>query len=112
MEPSIYSDKVRQPLEDIRGKYSDIISQVNETFGFWINMHEDQLLTVKGRKVLNISYPSYGLVGYPNLTESSAAIFNSTVYAYNGSWQSYVPGRKSNSLQNLKPGYGYWIGFE
>ena len=31
------------------------------------------------------------------------------VYSYDNGWLSYVPNRSDNSLETLKPGYGYWV---
>ncbi|HZX45457.1 MAG TPA: hypothetical protein VFF28_07290 [Candidatus Nanoarchaeia archaeon] len=111
---------VDKPLESIAGKFSAIwgysgaewsnLLSVNETIGFWINMDEESILTVVGQRVNNVSYTLFGLVGYPNLTGTDVSdLYNNPVYAYNGSWQSYIPGKEYNSLQTLKPGYGYWV---
>ena len=112
--------RVKNPLRSITGKFREAlsfaegrwlnVSTPNETTGFWINMEEDTILTITGEKVKNISFPSSGIVSYPRLDESNVSgFFNKTVYFYNGTWQSYVPGRMHNSLATLKPGQGYWI---
>ena len=112
--------KSENPLQSIAGKFSRIlgfsegkwidIDQPNETIGFWIKMEEDAVLAIVGQRVTNISYHAGGIAGYPRLDESNASdMFNASIYSYNGTWQSYVPGRQRNSLEKLRPGYGYWV---
>jgi len=83
-------------------------------YGFWIEAWDNITLSISGKEFENTQIPlvqGWNLVGHPYLEEKDVSdLFEDyVVYSYNGSWSSYIPGRASNSLQVLKPGYGYWV---
>lgn len=89
-------------------------NEIDLRYGVWVKVSENVILSITGEEFENAGLPSvsgWNLVGHPYLEEKNVAdIFGSNVvYAYNGSWSSYVPNRIFNSLQKLKPGYGYWV---
>jgi hypothetical protein len=53
-----------------------------------------------------------GFIAYNSLDDvniNESLLNDSIVYSYNGTWQSYIPGREDKSLTKLIPGYGYWV---
>lgn len=117
---------IEYALSSIQGNYTDVISYgdgkykvltttspINETVGFWINMLVNTTLLVTGKNSTNNPSLTKGwnLIGYPYLEEKnlSQLFQNATVFSFNGTWSSYIPNRKINSLEKLKPGYGYFV---
>lgn len=120
------------PLESIEGNYTGCYVYIDGSWysyiagepanekgltpkmGFWINMTHNDILELEGYEEDNIEFDlneGWNLVGYPHLEDKdvSELFENVSVYAYNGSWSSYIPNRIFNSLKILKPGYGYWV---
>ena len=92
----------------------EIPEKINNTEGYWIKLDDSDTLTVEGIYPWGALIPLYegwNLIGFPLLQGLAVAdlFVNDTVYAYNSSWSSYIPERPFNSLQTLKPGYGYWV---
>ena len=80
----------------------------------WVKVNNSVLLTITGEQFGSTNIPLFQgwiLIGHPYLTEKNVKELyaNNVVYAYNASWSSYIPNRTFNSLQTLKPGYGYWV---
>ena len=113
---AIYSFNNTQWLFYVNETHNNF-QEINENMGFWINSLENQTIPINGMKFdsLNNSLKKgWNLIGYPRLDEINVstifADLNITVvFAYNGSWSSYVPNRTLNSLTKMKSGYGYWI---
>jgi hypothetical protein len=87
---------------------------IDNTKGYWINSLADQNLIVQAGSPASTIIPlvnGWNLIGYPYLDEKPVVelYLNKTVFSYDGAWSSYVPNRTTNSLQTLKPGYGYWV---
>lgn len=89
---------------------------IDPTMGFWINMINDDTLVVEGYELDSVGFDlneDWNLVGYPSLNEidiNESPLKNYIIFTYiNNSWLSYIPNRPFNSLQTLKPGYGYWV---
>ncbi|MDP7610144.1 MAG: toxin TcdB middle/N-terminal domain-containing protein [Candidatus Woesearchaeota archaeon] len=98
------------------------IDSITPEKGYWIEMIENATLTIPGdlptSTVYNL-YNGWNLISYPSLTEqpiaSTLANVNetfTTIFTFNNNvWESYSPNKPSflNTLQTMKPGYGYWI---
>ncbi|MBU1005929.1 MAG: thrombospondin type 3 repeat-containing protein [Nanoarchaeota archaeon] len=94
-------------------------SEINESYGYWVNSLESQTLEIEGNEFNKTSISlnqGRNLIGYPSLNTSNVTDFfrdiNITnVFAYNGTWLSYNPSRNDslNTLKQMKPGYGYWV---
>lgn len=115
-------------LSSIQGSYDKVFTYQNNswkeldkddniypTMGLWVYMTKADTLSVEGYKIPPGSvwvYPGWNLVGFPYLEERSILDFpaaNTIILSYNSTWSSYIPNRTFNSLQTLKPGYGYWL---
>jgi len=111
--------------------YSNTLSALNETMGFWIHMTAADSLDVTGSVPvttaigLSINAGGWNLVGYPSmanrplpqaLSDNGAGTDFSLVYAYHASetadpWKLFglaSPGW-ANDLTELSPGWGYWV---
>ena len=89
-------------------------TEINLLHGFWIKVSGSTTLTISGEPFDAATMPletGLNLVGHPSTQNQNVADTYSTydVYSYNTSWSSYIPERSFNSLQTLKPGYGYWV---
>ncbi len=91
-------------------------NQIDLRYGVWLKVSADINADIVGKEFGTTSIPLAGewnLIGRPSLNEThinESDLKNHIIFAYiNNSWSSYVPNRNSNSLQILKPGYGYWI---
>jgi len=90
-------------------------NEIYPTMGFWIYMNKSDNLTVQGFEVPPGSvwlYPGWNLVGFPYLEQKNIkdlVASGRVILSYNKSWSSYIPNRTLNSLEILKPGFGYWI---
>jgi len=89
--------------------------KIDSKLGYWIKINESMNLTLTGFEMDETIELNNGwnLVGYPSLSEMNvdeSELEDYNIFAYiNNSWLSYVPSRSFNSLENLKPGYGYWV---
>ena len=91
--------------------------KLDSTFGFWINMTDDDILEIEGYELEDpdVEFDNgWNLIGYPYLEESLINetlkyIDYSAVFAYDGTWLSYIPDRTKNTLTKLNPGSGYWV---
>ncbi len=93
-------------------------TEIDNTKGYWIKMNNAATLTVEGLPPESTP-PSlntgWNLIGHHLLEEIDIIgdIFeNDTIYTYDGTWSSYIPGRTFNSLTTFEPGYGYWVKIE
>ena len=83
--------------------------------GYWVKLNQSLNLTITGTEAtetINLTN-GWNLVGYPNvdtmqITDSNLKDYLVLAYA-NNSWLSYAPNRTINTLDKLKPGYGYWV---
>lgn len=126
-----------KPLESIKGNYSKLFTydgkwielkdddKINETFGYWINMTNDDTLAIEGKEVYPLDYDlkrGWNLVSYDSLNttllnESLSEVMqqkNTTllVLTYKDrEWLSYSSNKPIhlNTLKNSTPGYGYWV---
>jgi len=101
--------------------YSDLFVFDNEytvptvvtNSGLWIKVGSEQNLTVQGLEQGSASIDlnqGWNLVGYPSLVgRNTSDVYNSSVYSYNGSWNSYSPWKTGNSLDMIRPGFGFWV---
>jgi len=98
----------------------DNSSEVNHSIGLWINMLNEDTLTIKGKEIANYSFtlsPGKNLIGYPNLNitpinETLNISGLTTIFMFNNSkWYSYDPKRPPalNTLNKLTPGFGYIV---
>ncbi len=90
------------------------VEEIDLRYGAWVKVSENVTLNISGKEFENTDIPlvqGWNLIGHPYLEEKdiSELFDNTNVYAYNGSWSSYIPNRSFNSLQTLKSGYGYWV---
>ena len=103
-------------------EFLNSIYSISPEKGYWVNLLEDATLTFSGRLITQLIYNlknDWNLISYPSLTEqpvtTALADVNetyTTMFAFiNGTWISYSPEKPSfmNSLEIMKPGYGYWI---
>jgi len=91
-----------------------IPENIDNELGYWVKVDENINVTIVGNEINDRSIKlteGWNLVGCPYLEEKEVTeLFeNATVFAYNSTWSSYIPNRTFNSLQTLKPGYGYWV---
>lgn len=98
----------------------DVNDNINNTMGLWIKVPANDILVVEGlspeNTLINLNN-GLNLIGYPSLTEKNVGlVFNNindslnNVLSYeNGLWYSYNPKKSNNSLETMKPGYGYWV---
>ena len=127
------------PLTSIEGNYSVLYAYLDNVWyqypagelptnkdmdlcrGFWINMTNPDVLEIEGYSAEDIGCEinlGWNLLGNPHLVERSIhdAVLDednvTAVYEYNGTWSSFIPDRPSNSLQIIKPGFGYWVNVE
>jgi len=83
--------------------------------GRWIKMNDSSTLAVNGILPLTpiALNPGWNLVGYPSLEERNiTSVFGNvtSVFSYeDNSWKHYNPLMPDNSLEIIKPGFGYWI---
>jgi pimeloyl-ACP methyl ester carboxylesterase len=88
--------------------------EINPKLGYWIRANETFNLTLTGTEIedTNITLNNgWNLISHPYLEPKNISEFyeNNIIYSYNGTWSSYIPNKTFNSLQTLKPGYGYWV---
>jgi len=90
--------------------------QIDLGYGLWLKVSQNISLNINGDEFGNSAIPLYSgwnLIGYTNLTEKGINISNLKNYIAstytNSSWSSYIPNRTINSLETMKPGYGYWV---
>ena len=105
--------------------FLNTLSIINETMGFWINMLEEDTLSMQGdipdTTTFNI-YEEWNLIGYPydkemdiQSTYENVNDSFSTIYMYNSSdsdqWKMYDIYAPSflNDLYYAIPGFGYWV---
>ena len=104
--------------------WANSLQNIDRTMGFWIYMNSAGTLTVSGDlpTSTNISlYTGANLIGFPRSNSQSVADALASiagkytkVFEYDAatsSWKSYdvsLPGW-ANSLQQMRPGYGYWV---
>jgi len=93
--------------------------EIDNKLGYWLKINESFNLTLIGNEIEDKSISlneGWNLVGYPSVDEISideSELKNHSVFTYiNNSWSSYVLGRTFNSLNTLKPGFGYWVKIE
>jgi photosystem II stability/assembly factor-like uncharacterized protein len=102
------------------------LTYISRARGLWIRMTQAATLTVEGEMPTTTSVPLYAgwnLIGYPAgvaraVPDAMASVAGkyTLVYEYDpnaagGSWRSYsasAPGY-ANTLQQMRPGYGYWV---
>jgi len=106
-------------------EWANDLHVMNPGQGYWIKiLYSSSTLTVGGLPLASsqISLATgWNLIGYPS-TESqdiSTALSGiagkyEIVWAYNSSdtgdpWKRYMPGSPGNDLDEMNPGYGYWI---
>jgi hypothetical protein len=80
--------------------------------GYWVKSGNNIVIEVVGHPMVPVSPDGgWNIMGHPYLTQKNVQeLFdNVTVYSYNGSWSSFDSNRERNSLEVLKPGYGYWV---
>jgi hypothetical protein len=98
---------------------------LDETMGFWIQMEQNDTLTVQGvipETTTFTMHSDWNLIGYPTLTiQEPSVVFEkvqencSSLYMYNTTdpspWKLYNPDVPSflNNLHYMYPGYGYWL---
>lgn len=98
------------------------LDSIDEKMGFWLKMINADTLVVEGFELdptINFSLKQgYNLIGYPGLEEKGIGfVFNgindSSLNALtyeNNEWKSYNPLKAElNTLNKLKPGYGYVV---
>lgn len=95
----------------------EVPTQIKNTQAYWIELNTTDTLIVEGIypwETFITLYEGWNLIGYPSLQDISVLDFlgNHTAYSYDGFWSGYIPGRTFNSLQTLKPGFGYWVKVE
>ena len=83
-------------------------------YGALVEVSKNVTLNISGKEFGVVNPPlfqKWNLIGHPYLNEKNVfELFpNNSVYSYNGTWSSYIPGKQYNSLQLLKPGYSYWV---
>jgi subtilisin family serine protease len=85
----------------------DLITPEN---GYWIKSDTNKIVPIQAEQAsVNTSLnPGWNLVGYPYLKEYNIS-GNMAVFSYNGTWSTYIPNKTQNSLQTLKPGFGYFV---
>jgi len=105
--------------------WANSLQNIDRTMGFWIYMNSADTLSVTGDMPTSTNIPLYtgaNLVGFPRsnpqaVTDALASIAGkyTKVFEYDATppagWKSYdvsLPGW-ANSLQQMRPGYGYWI---
>jgi len=94
------------------------LSEMTVDYGYWIYMIAPDVLelsgTVPASTTINLSL-GWNLVGYPsdttrNLTDVLSQINYSVVYAWiNGDWKKSTVPVLFGGLDDMNPGYGYWI---
>lgn len=114
----LYNPTVPPQLNDL--------TQVNVSQGYWVNMTVSDTLSLSGTYPLATSIslcPGWNLIGYPSLAVQPVATALTSIAGkytlvrkYQASdlsdpWKSYSPSVPPdlNDLENLEPGYGYWI---
>jgi len=105
----------------VPGRPVNSLDELVAGVGYWILMNVADTLEVEGLMpdTAILLKPEWNLVGYnsliPRLSEqcmASVADQINSVWAHNpgtGGWDTYVPGRPVNSLNEMGPGVGYWI---
>ena len=90
--------------------------EINNKLGYWVKANESRNITVTGAEIENKALDldnHWNLVGYPNLNETNineSALKNYTIFTYIGNeWLSYIPNRTLKYLEEMEPGYGYWV---
>ena len=104
--------------------WANTLQNLDPSMGFWIYMNQPATLPVTGTLPSSTSIPLYtgaNLVGFPRansqpIADALASIDGkyTKVFEYDAgtsSWRSYDVSIPSwaNTLQELRPGYGYWI---
>ena len=103
-------------------EFLNSIERIIVSKGYWVNMVENSSLNVSGRLLSSVNYSLYdgwNLIGYPslivqNITDTLLDVNDSftSVFAFDDNvWKSYSPEKPSfmNSLDIMRPGYGYWV---
>jgi hypothetical protein len=100
------------------------LENMTPTMGYWIYVNQTGgvNLTINGTQLSNttwVLYQGWNLIGYPSLTTRNVSNALSTIdgnytqlvvyIASTGQWKTYVVGEPINPLENMTPGYGYWI---
>ncbi len=107
--------------------YSNTLTSLDETMGFWINMNAGGTLKVSGTPPTTthialktgwnlVGFPSAGSLALPGAFSSHGVTGFTLVYAYHASdtaepWKKFDPAGPSfaNNLITLDTGYGYWV---
>jgi len=95
-------------------------SRVDETMGLWVNVLENVTLRINGTFIYNSSFnlsQGYNLIGYPRLSQRNVwSVFSNVlsevenIFGYeNKTWKSYKFFKIINTLDYIKPGFGYWV---
>jgi len=107
-----------------RPSFLNVLRDINESRGLWINMSNNDTLAVNGTVQATTSFmmkKGWNLIGYPALTSQkvTTALENvnetfSIIFAYNASdagneWKFYDPTDPSSTLRTMDPGFGYWV---
>ena len=83
-------------------------------------MNDSEIVELIGKVpenfIINLNQ-GWNLIGYPSLEEKNVSIIfkdinNSliNVLSYkNNIWYSYSPFKINNTLETMKPGFGYWV---
>jgi len=118
-------------LSSIEGNYGTVFSYgsweqldsdsiVNETIGLWVKMLVEDNLTINGVLPVNPLFnlkQGYNLIGYPSLEEKNIShvfadvsdnLINVWMYE-NYTWKSFDPKKTLNTIETVKPGFGYWV---
>jgi len=128
--PAILHNKtLGYALSSIKGSYSQVFTfnkkyvqldandEIDKSVGLWINMNQSDTLELDGsiprNKTIDLR-AGWNLIGYPTMIDNdvfdivkNVSLFN--LLTYDGSWLSYSPSRNQNSLEMMRPGYGYWV---
>ena len=104
-------DAINQEFVEVDTETTTEIDLLN---GFWLNANDTIILSITGEPFDATEMPlelGWNLVGHPSTQDQNVLDTYSAyeVYSYNGTWYSYIPNRTVNSLEILKPGYGYWV---
>jgi hypothetical protein len=106
--------------------YANDLTDISLSHGYWINMSSTDILSLTGTHPMETTIPlckGWNLVGYPSVVSRPVATalssidgLYSLVRQYKASdtedpWKVYNPSAppQLSDLNNLEPGYGYWI---
>ncbi|MFH1174189.1 MAG: hypothetical protein V1725_03595 [archaeon] len=118
----VYVNRIPASFADLPSYAIDDLSVMKRTQGFWVYVDSATIITYNGALRNNVVLPlqeGWNLIGYPtniskNISEALSSIDGSysEVWQYNASnqtWSSYRPDTPNSTLQEMAPGYGYWI---